>query len=199
MPVPFRDRSRIPKVHSAATLAPKSPSTLARQEADFKNKTETSTEHIRSWVSVLKDYVVTHGEILRDDETKIEKQTQTLNSVTQRLSQTETSLEDITSKVSMLKEVLSMIKRISQDDDTWYESHTQTLNSVMQRLSDCESSIQTIHSNYAWLDQLFKTTASSNDLSERRLHVTEEQSTSNKRKCRELADSRDLHEQESNP
>ena len=72
--------------------------------------------------------------------------------------------------------------------------HRQTLNSVTERLSECESSIQTMHSNYTLL--MYKTTDSSNDLLERRLHATEEQSTSNNRNCRELAYSRDLHEQE---
>ena len=173
--------------------------------------------------------------MLLDDEDKIENQTQTLDSVTQRLSQTETSLEDITSQVSRLKEDLSMIRRIFlddeakienhtqtlnsvtqkisqfetcldedlvlslsrlfEDDDARIESHAQTLNSVTERLSECESSIQTMHSNYTLL--MYKAaTDSSNDLFESRLHATEEQSTSNNRNCRELADSRDLHEQE---
>ena len=73
--------------------------------------------------------------ILLDDENKTEKQTQTLDSVTQRLSQTETSLEDITSQVSMLKEDLSMIRQILRDDEDKIENHAQTLNSVTQEIS----------------------------------------------------------------
>ena len=197
------------------------------------SQTETFLEDINSKVSTLK-YDVSVFRMLLDDEDKIENQTQTLDSVTQRLSQTETSLEDITSQVSMLKEDLSMIRQILRDDEDKIENHTQTLNSVTQeisqvvtyldedlfpkvsgkfqnddirikshaqtlssvteRLSECESSIQTMHSRFTFL--MYKTTDSSNDLFERRLHVTEEQSVSNNRNCRELADSRDLHEQE---
>ena len=93
---------------------------------------------------------------------------------------------------------LTRIKRhlvyLKQYSDIRIKSHAQTLNSVAERLLECESSIQTMHSNYTLL--MYKTTDSSNDLLERRLHATEEQSTSNNRNCRELADSRDLHEQE---
>ena len=88
--------------------------------------------------------------MLRDDEAKIENHTQTLSSVTQRLSQTETSLEDITSQVSMLKEDLSMIRRIFLDDEVKIKRHAQTLNSVTERLSECESSIQTMHSKFTF-------------------------------------------------
>ena len=175
--------------------------------------------------------------MLLDDEDKIENQTQTLDSVTQRLSQSETSLEDITSQVSMLKEDLSMIRRILRDDEDKIENHTQTVNSVTQemsqfvtyldedlvpkvsgnfqkddirikshaqtlnsvteRLSECESSIQTMHSRYTLL--MYKATDSSNALLERRFHATEEQSTSNNKNCREVADSRDLMNKKSNP
>ena len=52
---------------------------------------------------------------MRDDEAKIEKQTQTLDSVTQRVSQTETFLEDTNSKVSMLKYDVSVFRMLLDD------------------------------------------------------------------------------------
>ena len=160
------------------------------------SQTETFLEDINSKVSTLK-YDVSVFRMLLDDEDKIENQTQTLDSVTQRLSQTETSLEDITSKVSSFEFAVSAAREWLLDDEAKIKSHAQTLNSVTERLSECESSIQTMHSRFTFL--MYKTTDSSNDLFERRLHVTEEQSTSNNRNCRELADSRDLHEQEIQP
>ena len=116
--------------------------------------------------------------IFQDDEAKIENHTQTLNSVIQGVAQIETYLEDLVPSVS----------RNFEDNDARIESHAQTLNSVTERLSECESSIQTMHSKFTFL--MYKTTDSSNDLFERRLHVTEEQSASNNRNCRELADPR---------
>ena len=77
-------RSRVPKVHCTPALAPGSLSTLAREEADFENKTETSIEHIRSRVSALENDIITHREILRDDATTIDNQAWTLSCVIER-------------------------------------------------------------------------------------------------------------------
>ena len=48
----------VPKVHCTPTLAPGSLSTLACEEANLENKTETSIEHIRSKVSALEDDII---------------------------------------------------------------------------------------------------------------------------------------------
>ena len=63
-------------------------------------------------------------QILQDDEAKIEHHTQTLNSVTQEISQLETYLEDLVPSLS----------RDLEDDDIRIKSHAQTLNSVTERL-----------------------------------------------------------------
>ena len=131
--------------------------------------------------------------MLLDDENKIDIQTQTLESVTQRLSRTETVLEGITSKVSMLEYDVNIFRKMLLDDENKIDNQAQTLNSVTQRLLQCEANIRAVHSNYVSLDQTYKMSVASNDLSERRL---QEQNTSNSKECRELANSRDLHEQE---
>ena len=113
--------------------------------------------------------------------------------MTQRLSRTETVLEDITSKVSILEYDVSIFRKMLLDDENKIDNQAQRLNSVTQRLLQCEANIRAIDSNYVSLEQMYKMSVSSNDLSERRL---EEQSTSNSKECRELANSRDLHEQE---
>ena len=60
--------------------------------------------------------------MLLDDENKIEIQTQTLGSVTQRLSRTETVLEDIASKVSMLEYDVSVFRKTLLDDENKIDS-----------------------------------------------------------------------------
>ena len=156
-------------------------------------QTETFVEETTSKVSSLEFDISTVRGMLLDDKNKIEIQTQTLESVTQRLSRTETVLEDITSKVSMLEYDLSVFRKTLLDDENKIDNQAQTLNSVTQRLLQCEANIRAVDSNYVSLGQTFKTSVASNDLLERRL---QEQNTSNKTECRELANSRDLHEQE---
>ena len=156
-------------------------------------QTETFVEETTSKVSSLEFDVSNVRGMLLDDENKIEIQTQTLESVTQRLSRTETVLEDMTSKASMLEYDVSVFRKTLLDDENKVDNQAQTLNSVTQRLLQCEANIRTIHSSYVSFEQMYKTSVSSNDLLERRL---QEQNTSNSKECRELANSRDLHEQE---
>ena len=143
----------------------------------YRTQTLTFLEDITSKVSMLEFDVTTVRGMLLDDKNKIETQTQTLDSVTQRVAQTETFLEDITSKVSMLEYDVSIFRKMLLDDENKIENQAQTFNSVTQRLLQCESDIRAIHSNYVSLGQTYKTSVASNDLSERRL---QEQNTSNK-------------------
>ena len=79
---------------------------------------------------------------MSDDKVKIEDQTQTLDSVTQRIAQTETFLEDITSKVSMLEVHVSNVRGMLLDDENKIENQTQTLDSVTQRVSQTETFLE---------------------------------------------------------
>ena len=95
--------------------------------------------------------------MLLDDENKIEIPTQTLESVTQRLSRTETVLEDISSKVSMLEYDVCKFRKVLLDDENKIDNQAQTLNSVTPRLLQCETNIPAVASNYVSLRQTFKT------------------------------------------
>ena len=139
----------IPKVHCTPTLAPGSLSTLVREEAE--KKTETSIEHIRSKVLALENDISTHEVLFDVAGTAIDNQAQTLNSVTQRVSQTETFLEDINSKVSTLKYDVSVFRMLLDDEDK-IENQAQTLDSVTQRLSQTETFLEDISSKVSNLE-----------------------------------------------
>ena len=64
--------------------------------------------------------------MLLDDENRIEIQTQTVESVTQRFSRTETVLEDKTSKVSMLEYDVSVFRKTLLDDENKIDNQAHT-------------------------------------------------------------------------
>ena len=148
-----------PKVLCTLTLAPGSPpndGTLAREETEKKNKIETSLETMRSevldlenQVGMIRDVMLDNINEMSDDKAKIENQTQTLDSVTQRVSQTETFLED---KVSMLKSDIRTVRGWFMDHAYKIETQTKTLDAVTQRVAQTETFVEETTSKVSSLE-----------------------------------------------